>query len=613
MFTNDSMLANNVESAAVSKAEKKARKEAKRAKKAAQAAAQETAQDGLGATVDSVQSNGNGTAEKEDVVGADGVAAQPELEADAALKAASSSSTSKKEKKKDKKRKRDEADAEAQATSTPAYEATSEAAPAPVAAAPAAAAAPEDGVKEKKKRKKSVKGAFGNDAKKAEAAAPALPESSSSASSSSIPTLAQAEIDAFMSADDGVTYTPETASSTYPPILQFAHLPVSKGIKDGLKAFAKPTTVQSASWGVQLRGDADARPRDCVSIASTGWAQPPVSEGHHCPPFGLCDADATHSLARASLRSGKTLAFGVPILHQILTSPPTTAVTALIVAPTRELAMQTQTNLGAIGEALKIGIVCIYGGDSKAKQIGLLQKKPRIVVGTPGRILDLCNEGNLDLSAVSWLVLDEADRMLDRGFENDIRSIIGQCRPSTSSAEGRITSMFSATWPMSVRKLAGDFMQDPVRITVGSDELSVNTSIKQTVIVLDQREKDRRLLDVLRQQGYPAPSRYGGGGAAGVKSKGTQTGAARDKVLVFALYKKEAARVAQWLERQGYEVGCIQGDMSQDKRTQALEEFRTGKTGFLVATDVAARGLDIPKVELVGACSSCPTANYLAR
>jgi len=152
---------------------------------------------------------------------------------------------------------------------------------------------------------------------------------------------------------------------------------------------------------------------------------------------------------------------------------------------------------------------------------------------------------------------------------------------------------------MSVRKLAGDFMQDPVRITVGSDELSVNTSIKQTVIVLDQREKDRRLLDVLRQQGYPAPSRYGGGGAAGVKSKGTQTGAARDKVLVFALYKKEAARVAQWLERQGYEVGCIQGDMSQDKRTQALEEFRTGKTGFLVATDVAARGLDIPKVELV--------------
>ena len=606
MSTNDSMLANNVESAAVSKAEKKARKEAKRAKKAAQAAAQETAQDGLGATVDSVQSNGNGTAEKEDVVGADGVAAQPELEADAALKAASSSS--KKDKKKDKKRKREEADAQAQAATTPAQETTPDAASAP----PAASAAPEEGVKEKKKRKKSVKGAFGNDAKKAEAAAaaaPAVPASSTSASSSSsIPTLSQAEIDAFMSADDGVTYTPETASSTYPPILQFAHLPVSKGIKDGLKAFAKPTTVQSASWGVQLRGDADARPRDCVSIASTGWAQPPVSEGHHCPPFGLCDADATHSLARASLRSGKTLAFGVPILHQILTSPPTTAVTALIVAPTRELAMQTQTNLGAIGEALKIGIVCIYGGDSKAKQIGLLQKKPRIVVGTPGRILDLCNEGNLDLSAVSWLVLDEADRMLDRGFENDIRSIIGQCRPSTSSAEGRITSMFSATWPMSVRKLAGDFMQDPVRITVGSDELSVNTSIKQTVIVLDQREKDRRLLDVLRQQGYPAPSRYGGGGgnaSGGVKSKGTQTGAARDKVLVFALYKKEAARVAQWLERQGYEVGCIQGDMSQDKRTQALEDFRTGKTGFLVATDVAARGLDIPKVELVGGCSLC--------
>lgn len=301
-------------------------------------------------------------------------------------------------------------------------------------------------------------------------------------------------------------------------------------------------------------------------------------------------------------RSGKTLAFGIPILHQILSSPSTTSVTALVVAPTRELAMQTQTNLGALGESLKIGVVCIYGGESKQKQIGLLKQKPRIVVGTPGRIIDLCNEGALNLNAVSWLVLDEADRMLDKGFENDIRNIIAQCKPSTADVNGRITSMFSATWPMSVRRLAGDFMVDPIRITVGSDELSANTSVSQSVIVLQEsREKDRKLLDVLRQQGYPPPGRAGGNGWGG-KPKAqakTATGADREKVLVFALYKKEAARVAEWLERQGYEVGCIQGDMTQDKRTQALEDFKTGTSGVLVATDVAARGLDIPKVELV--------------
>lgn len=202
------------------------------------------------------------------------------------------------------------------------------------------------------------------------------------------------------------------------------------------------------------------------------------------------------------------------------------------------------------------------------------------------------NEGELVLSDVSWLVLDEADRMLDKGFENDIRAIISNCKPSNSSIEGRVTSMFSATWPMSVRRLANDFMDDPVRITVGSDELTASASVSQKVIVLqDGREKDFTLLKTLRSEGFNA-TRNGGGPGAG-------KGAQRDKVLVFALYKKEAARVAQYLERGGYEVACIQGDLSQDKREQALGEFKTGKVNVLVATDVAARGLDIPRVELV--------------
>jgi ATP-dependent RNA helicase DBP3 len=292
-------------------------------------------------------------------------------------------------------------------------------------------------------------------------------------------------------------------------------------------------------------------------------------------------------------RSGKTLAFGVPILHHILThSPKSKSITSLIVAPTRELAIQTQVNLAAIGEQLGMGVVCIYGGAPKWQQKQLLEKKPRIVVGTPGRIIDLMNEGDLVLSDVSWLVLDEADRMLDKGFENDIRNIISQCKKSSTSSEGRVTSMFSATWPMSVRRLANDFMIDPVRITVGSDELMASATVSQKVIVLQEnREKDRMLSTTLRSEGFQ-PTRQGGG-------PGTGTGSQRDKVLVFALYKKEAARVAQYLERGGYEVACIQGDLSQDKREQSLGDFKTGKVNVLVATDVAARGLDIPRVELV--------------
>ncbi|KAK9895864.1 DEAD-domain-containing protein [Cystobasidium minutum MCA 4210] len=421
-----------------------------------------------------------------------------------------------------------------------------------------------DEEKPKKKRKKDVKGAFGNKKQKTESngvdGAEASAATATNGTSSSIPTLSQAEIDTFIT-ESALTYEPSTSSSRYPPILSFDHLPISEGIKNGLKTFAKPTVVQSASWGVQLRPEPGCRPRDCVAIASTG--------------------------------SGKTLAFGVPILHQILThSPKSKSIASLIVAPTRELAIQTQVNLAAIGDQLGLGVVCIYGGASKWEQKKLLSNKPRIVVGTPGRIIDLMNEGDLVLSDVSWLVLDEADRMLDKGFENDIRKIIEECKPSNSSVDGRVTSMFSATWPMSVRRLANDFMVDPVRITVGSDELMASATVSQKVIVLqDGREKDFTLTKTLRSEGFNS-NRNGGGPGAG-------TGAQRDKVLVFALYKKEAARVAQYLERGGYQVACIQGDLSQDKREQALGDFKTGKVNVLVATDVAARGLDIPRVELV--------------
>ncbi|BGP18496.1 hypothetical protein JCM10213_001188 [Rhodosporidiobolus nylandii] len=434
-----------------------------------------------------------------------------------------------------------------------------------------AEAAKEDGDKPSKKSKKSA-------APAAAAAVADAPSSSSTsapvASTSAAPAPSSAECEAFLK-ENNVSYVPETTASDYPPVLSFAQLPLHDGVRKGLAGFTKPTPIQSASFPLMLGG------RDVVGIAETG--------------------------------SGKTVAFGVPAIEHILTLPSTAAaskkgkntapVSVLIVCPTRELAMQTHANLNLISKALTPALpsVCLYGGVPKPEQIKILRnERPRIVVGTPGRLLDLAREGNLDLGKVSWLVLDEADRMLDKGFENDIREIIKLCLPSPSSALGPIkeekgepsfrrTAMFSATWPMSVRQLAADFMTSPLRITVGSDSLTANSRVEQVAIVVeDPRKKEMLLTTHLRDNGFSLNAAKKGG-----------KGADREKALVFALYKKEATRLFEFLQNKGYEVACINGDMSQDKRTQSLEHFKQGKANILVATDVAARGLDIPKVELV--------------
>jgi len=205
----------------------------------------------------------------------------------------------------------------------------------------------------------------------------------------------------------------------------------------------------------------------------------------------------------------------------------------------------------------------------------------RIVVGTPGRILDLMQEGACDLGGVEYLVLDEADRMLDKGFENDIRNIISNTKPM----QERQTMMFSATWPEAVRRLASTFQRDPVRVTVGSDDLTANSRVEQVVDVFDDaRSKDQRLLTTLRSLSH---------------KKTAKAGSTDSRILVFALYKKEASRVEQMLQRQGYAVCALHGDMSQNARMEMLESFKNGSVNLMVATDVAARGLDIPNVSAV--------------
>ncbi|KAI5288646.1 RNA-dependent ATPase [Ascosphaera acerosa] len=248
---------------------------------------------------------------------------------------------------------------------------------------------------------------------------------------------------------------------------------------------------------------------------------------------------------------------------------------AVIVTPTRELAMQIYDQLEQFASA-GVHTACIYGGASKDDQRAAL-KTASVAVATPGRLKDLLGDGSVSLADVRYLVLDEADRMLDKGFEQDIRDIIA----ATPTAR-RQTVMFTATWPVSVRKLAATFMADPVTLTIGGDpsaEIRANTRIKQIVEVVDGRDKEYRLQALLNKY-----------------AKGKH---AADRVLIFCLYKKEAMRIERFIRSKGFKVAGIHGDLSQAERFRSLNAFKSGEVPLLVATDVAARGLDIPAVKLV--------------
>jgi ATP-dependent RNA helicase DBP3 len=336
--------------------------------------------------------------------------------------------------------------------------------------------------------------------------------------------------------DEDATITTKAPS----PITNFTQLPfASDAERAPFSNFKAPTPIQAAAWPYLLAG------RDVIGVAETG--------------------------------SGKTWAFGVPCIRYIKELPKDKkrGVKAVIVSPTRELALQIQEQIEKLAGPAKLHSVCVYGGVDKDPQRSAL-KKASIVVATPGRLKDLLEEGSANLSTAQYVVLDEADRMLDKGFEEDVRQIISQ-----TSAD-RQTLMFTATWPPSVRELAATFMKTPVKIIIGDNptgELRANTRIKQLVEVIAPDAKNGRLMQLLKQH---------------------QSGSKKnDRILVFCLYKKEAQRVHQFLQGKGFKVAGIHGDMSQAQRINSLDEFKAGRSTLLVATDVAARGLDIPAVKVV--------------
>ncbi|KAI8100371.1 hypothetical protein M9434_002617 [Picochlorum sp. BPE23] len=322
------------------------------------------------------------------------------------------------------------------------------------------------------------------------------------------------------------------------PIAKFAHSNLSDDELYAVRNFSTPSPIQSQCLPIALSG------RDLVGIAATG--------------------------------SGKTLAFGLPAIKHIQAQVDAGLVSgrspvALVLAPTRELAQQIGSVLEDAGQKVGIRCACLFGGVPKRDQAKIMKSGVSIVVATPGRLEDMIGDGTCSLSEVSYLVLDEADRMLDLGFEPHIRSICENIRAD------RQTLMFSATWPSSIQKLASEFLCDPARVTVGSEELSASHTVKQIVQVVEHGLRDRLLDDLLKK--YHASR--------------------KNRVLVFVLYKKEAVRVESLLQRRGWNTAAVHGDISQAQRTAAVSSFKSGEIPLLVATDVAARGLDIPNVEVV--------------
>ncbi len=305
----------------------------------------------------------------------------------------------------------------------------------------------------------------------------------------------------------------------------------------------------------------ELHPQILAGVEALGYEEPTPIQSQ-CIPLILQGRDV---MGMAQTGTGKTAAFGLPILQRLMSGPRKRA-RVLIIAPTRELAEQIHEAIDQLGRKTKIKSVTVYGGVKQNPQVKKLREGAEIVVACPGRLLDLMDQGVIDLSHMEVLVLDEADRMFDMGFMPDVRRIL-----SRIPAE-RQTLLFSATIPDEIQTLARDILRNPATIQVG-DAAPVST-VSHALYPVEQHLKTGLLMKILDR---------------------TDT----DSVLVFTRTKDRATRVAKNLKRAGFPVTFLQGDLSQSQRQEALNGFRSGKYQILVATDIAARGLDISRISHV--------------
>ena len=270
-------------------------------------------------------------------------------------------------------------------------------------------------------------------------------------------------------------------------------------------------------------------------------------------------------IGQAQTGTGKTTAFGIPLIEKIDTKDGN--VQGLIIAPTRELAIQVSEELYRLGQDKNVRILSVYGGQEIGRQIRALKNRPQIIVGTPGRLLDHINRRTLKLDNVNTLILDEADEMLNMGFIEDIQTIM------SSVPETRQTLLFSATMPDAIRRIAEKFMKTPEIVKIKSKEMTVE-NIEQFYVKSVEREKFDVLSRLLNVQ-QP------------------------ELAIIFGRTKRRVDELAKALNIRGYVAEGIHGDLSQAKRMSVLKQFKAGKVDILVATDVAARGLDISGVSHV--------------
>jgi ATP-dependent RNA helicase DeaD len=266
-------------------------------------------------------------------------------------------------------------------------------------------------------------------------------------------------------------------------------------------------------------------------------------------------------IGQAHTGTGKTAAFSLPILTKIKRNGP---IQALILVPTRELAVQVTNEISKFVRYTGLRSVSIYGGQSIGLQHDLLRRGVQIVVATPGRLIDHLKRGSIQLDDVRFVVLDEADRMLDMGFIEDIKFILFYV------TEDRQTCLFSATMPPEILRLAQDYMREPKEIRLNEEELSLDT-IAQSYLIVHEREKFKHLCNFIKN---------------------------RDKkqTIVFAATKQRTQRLANDLKQEGFRAITIHGDLSQKQRDIAMHRFKNGNEDILVATDIAARGIDVPAV-----------------
>ncbi|XP_074648922.1 putative ATP-dependent RNA helicase DDX17 isoform X2 [Tubulanus polymorphus] len=396
----------------------------------------------------------------------------------------------------------------------------------------------------------------------------------------SVTMRSDAEITAYREANK-VTFL-ESGQQIPKPCLTFEEAGFPDYVMDVIRKqnWLTPTAIQSHGWPLALSG------RDVVGIAQTG--------------------------------SGKTLSFILPAIVHINHQPylkPGDGPICLVLVPTRELAQQVQQVAREFGELSKIknccvyggapkgpqirdlnkdrysgqstwsttrdtGVVhapryiktvCVYGGASRIKQIQQLERGTEICIATPGRLIDFLEAKTTNLKRCTYLVLDEADRMLDMGFEPQIRKILEQIRPD------RQTLMWSATWPKEVRTLAEDFLNSPTMVNIGALSLHANHNILQIIDVCTEDEKESKLKSLLEDI---------------INEK-------ENKTLIFVETKRKADDLARRMKRDGWQVNAIHGDKSQPERDWVLQEFRTSRVPICIATDVASRGLDVEDIKFV--------------